>query len=271
MSQPRVQPAERGPQASHPAATLSPVPGRAAASSGPVRALAARAMVHRAVRHPYLERLRSGDLPDPVAALRDFARHYRGYSYHFPRYLTAVMSRLAEPRHREALLANLVEESGRYDGAELRELRAAGIDAVWVDGVPHPELFRRLCVALGVEDGGEEEPEVECWRDLFLGVLTHGSAAEAVGALGLGTEGIVREIYRPLLVAAQRAGVEPRDAAFLTLHTLVDDHHQASLLAIAEDLAGSPEGLRDLERGMNKALHLRAGFWDFLLQRALEA
>jgi hypothetical protein len=101
MSRSRVQPAERGPEPSHPGAPLRPVPGRSAAGPGPVRALAARAAAHRAVRHPYLEHLRSGDLPDLVAAPRDFARHYRGYSFHFPRYLTAVMSSLVEPRHRE--------------------------------------------------------------------------------------------------------------------------------------------------------------------------
>jgi pyrroloquinoline quinone (PQQ) biosynthesis protein C len=236
-----------------------------------VAALAAEASRHRAVCHPFLLRLGRGELADPRAALADLARHYHGYSAHFPRYLTAVLSKLEDPRHRAALMENLAEESGSYAPAELEELRAAGIDPAWVEGVPHPELFARLRAALGVDGTEPEAEEVVCWRELFLAVLSGGSAAEAVGALGLGTEGIVREVYRPLLVAARRAGLAPRETAFLSLHTLVDDHHQASLAAIAEDLARTPEGLRDLGRGMRKALSLRAAFWDFLLDRALGA
>ena len=37
---------------------------------------------------------------------------------------------------------------------------------------------------------------------------------------------------------------------------------------IAVSLARSPEGRRDLEKGMHKALFLRAGFWDWMLERA---
>jgi len=53
-------------------------------------------------------------------------------------------------------------------------------------GLPHPELFRRFRRALGVwdEEGGEEELEVVCWREQFLAILSSGSAAEALGALG---------------------------------------------------------------------------------------
>ena len=187
----------------------------------------------------------------------------------FRSFLTAAMSRLEDPGHRAALQDNLLEEAGQYGAEELSELEAAGIAPAWVEGVPHPELFLRLREALGVT-GDTVAEEVVCWRELFLVTLSHGSAAEAVGALGLGTEGVVRDLYRPLLTAAKHAGLHPRARTFLTLHTLVDDHHQASLARIAEDLARTPEGLRDLARGMHKALHLRAAFWDFLLDRALD-
>ena len=51
---------------------------------------------------------------------------------------------------------------------------------------------------------------------------------------------------------------------------MVDDHHQATLLDIAAHYAGTPTGRHELVKGMNKALYLRAGFWDWLHARARE-
>ncbi|MEO1296071.1 MAG: iron-containing redox enzyme family protein, partial [Cyanobacteria bacterium J06636_16] len=112
--------------------------------------------------------------------------------------------------------------------------------------------------------------EVVCWRELFLATLTHGSAAEAIGALGLGTESIVSECYRAIVQAlAHLEDLSARDTVFFSLHTLVDDAHQETLLAIAATFAQTPEGLRDLQKGMRKALALRVAFWDWLYTRAL--
>ena len=168
--------------------------------------LMAQARQHRAVRHPYLLAMARGDLPDLRGALRDFACHYYGYSSHFPRYLTALISRLEGTEDRQVLLDNLSEESGCYSPEDLRLLEASGIQAEWVANVPHPELFRRFRRALGVPDGAPaaEPLEVVAWRELLLSVLSHGSAAEAVGALGLGTEGIVPALYPTFVQVCRR-------------------------------------------------------------------
>ena len=96
------------------------------------------------MRHPYLACLAEGSLPNDSWALADFARQYRGYSAHFPRYLAALISRLDDPAHRQALLTKLIEESGQYDPAELSTLASLGLQPEWFVGVPHPELFRRF-------------------------------------------------------------------------------------------------------------------------------
>lgn len=232
--------------------------------------LAHQASQHRAVQHPYLRALGDGTLPDLRWALVDFANHYCGYSAHFPRYLTTVISRLEEPAHRAALLCNLTEESGRYEEDELRELAAHGIERAWIEGIPHPQLFRRFCDAIGAQraqsDGNSDQ--VVVWREMLLSVLGHGSPAEAIGALGLGTEGIVREIYAPITRAVQRLGLSPRDTVFFPLHTVVDDEHQATLSSIAQFYARHAHV--DLRRGMLKALQLRSVFWDWLYARALD-
>lgn len=236
-----------------------------------VDSLAREALEHRAVNHPYLQALASGDLPNTHAALADFAKHYYGYSAHFPRYLTALISKLERPDHRAALLENLTEESGQYEDEELAELAQCGVQSEWIIGIPHPQLFQRFRRALGVvnTDASDDHIEVVCWRELFLSILTHGSPAEALGALGLGTETIVQTIYQPFVDAIERLGtLAPEDAVFFPLHTAVDDHHQATLKAIATDFAATAQGRADLAKGMHKALALRDAFWGWLHERA---
>lgn len=238
-----------------------------------VEDLTVAALQHRAVNHSYLQALAQGTLPDPRFALADFARHYYGYSAHFPRYLTALISRLVDPAHRRALLENLTEESGVYEQEELDELAAIGIQPDWIVGIPHPELFQRFRQALGVANTAVQDDHIEvlCWREMFLAILTNGSPAEAVGALGLGTETIVQTLYQPFVAAIQGLGtINARDAVFFPLHTAVDDHHQATLKQVAAAYAVDPQGRADLAKGMVKALSLRDAFWNWLHQRALD-
>ena len=232
--------------------------------------LTAEALQHRAVHHPYLLAFASGELPDTRWALADFGRQYLGYSAHFPRYLATVISRLTQPAHRHALMENLVEESGQYTDDNLAELRALGIQPEWIVDVPHPVLFQHFCSALGVTSSPEDDVmEVVCWREMLLAVLSGGTPAEAVGALGLGTETVISTMYTHFLPALERAGVDLRDGVFFPLHTAVDDHHQESLLKIAAHYAETNEGRRELHKGMRKALFLRVGFWDWMHARAL--
>ena len=237
-----------------------------------LRALTGEAKRHRAVRHRYLKALAEGALPDLRWAMVDFARQYFGYSAHFPRYVSAVISRLERADHRTALLGNLTEESGIYSDEELGVLQSIGIEPAWVVGVPHTQLFYRFSSAIGVSDpcAGDDAIEVVCWREMFLSVLTNGSPAEALGALGLGTEGIVRDIYLPFVAALTRLpGLAPSDIVFFPLHTAVDDDHQETLLDITRHYAGTEAGLLDVTKGMRKALALRSSFWDWMHERAL--
>jgi pyrroloquinoline quinone (PQQ) biosynthesis protein C len=253
------------------AAMSPPLPAHPERAVDAVDAMVATALAHRAVRHPYLQSLSAGTLPDPAWALADFARHYEGYSAHFPRYLTALIARLQNPAHRQALLDNLTEESGVYGTAELEALSRLGIRDEWITGVPHPELFHRFRVAVAgpAEADDEDHLEVICWRDMLLAVISQGSAAEAVGALGLATESIVPTLYQPFMQAIERIGhLHPRDTVFFPLHTAVDDQHQATLRQIAIDHAATEAGRRDLTTGMHKALALRDSFWSWLHQRA---
>ena len=105
------------------------------------------------------------------------------------------------------------------------------------------------------------------WRTRFFQFLQNATEAQAVGALGLGTEQIVRPVYEKLLSGIKRLGLLTREQyVFFELHCLVDDQHQQDLLSIARDLASTPEGMRDLRSGMRTALALRCEFWDHMLE-----
>ncbi|MEM6252939.1 MAG: iron-containing redox enzyme family protein [Cyanobacteria bacterium P01_D01_bin.156] len=234
--------------------------------------LSEEASHHCALQHPYLKALATGNVPDLQWAMTDFARQYYGYSTYFPTFLKAVISRLDCADHREALLQNLDEESGSYPDDDLLTLAKAGIESEWILGIPHPQLFQRFQRAIGVLDTDLERTALEViyWRNQLLTVLSQGSIEEAIGALGLGTESIVSQCYRPILQALSLLpNLSARDTVFFSMHTLVDDAHQETLLDIAADLAVTPEGQSNLRKGMLAALDLRAKFWDWMYERAL--
>ena len=230
--------------------------------------LISEAESHRALHHPYLTALEQGSLPDPIGALQRFASEYAVYTRSFQNYLLICMSKLESQRHRSILLENLCEESGRIDDDELAEIAELGIHPDWVQGVPHPELFARFRKAIGAEDTPETGEVAQTWKELFIAQLTQAGAAEALGALGLGTESIVKHFYRPLMEAIrQHTTVSRRDAVFFELHAELDDEHGELMLQIAEELiAENPANYEAMKQGMRKALGLRSLFCDRMLE-----
>lgn len=259
-------------------ASAAPTP-QPPAASGPddpvafVDALMQQALAHEATRHRCLLRFeRGGYGPRSRDFALSFARWYHGYSAWFPAFLRAVIERLESREHRTLLASNLAEEQGSLGDEDQEALAALGIDPATVDGVPHPELFRRYCAALGLSTTDLATPPIPTieWRSSLLASLRAGTEAYAVGALGLGTEAVVSTVYAPLVAGLERVeGLERADVVFFELHCHVDDQHYDDLRRIAIDLARSEAGRRDLERGMTHALDLRQRFWDEF-ERALE-
>jgi pyrroloquinoline quinone (PQQ) biosynthesis protein C len=226
---------------------------------------------HRAVHHPYLKALAAGEFRNMSRILTDFASQYGHYSAWFPRYLTAVISKLENAGHRQQLLENLAEERGELHEEDLIAIRSIGIKDEWVQGIPHPELFRRFQKAMDVHPDSEPGIEVSVWRESFLSLIQSNSAVTAVAAIGPGTETVVKHIYHPIIEAIRNhTNLSLEDYVFFPLHTEVDDEHGQILLSIAAELAASgPEQALELRKGMLKALNLRAAFWDDMLERAL--
>jgi len=234
-----------------------------------MEALVNEALNHRAVNHPYLKALANGEFENMEVVLKDFASQYGFYSSWFPRYLTGVISKLENPLFREHLLDNLSEESGHLHEEDLEAIRALGIKDEWVQGIPHPKLFKRFQAAMGVNSANEPGIEVEIWRESFLSLIQNSDAVCAVGAIGLGTESIVKYIYKDIIHAIeQHTDLSLEEYVFFPLHTEVDDEHGLILLEIAEKMAADNEkSARELRKGMLMALNLRATFWDNMYER----
>jgi pyrroloquinoline quinone (PQQ) biosynthesis protein C len=238
-----------------------------------VTALCEQAKAHRAVNHPYLQRLIAGDVPDIKGALRDFVYQYSAYSLDFVRYLTATISQLHDEKHRKALLKNLVEETGRIDAENAALLATIGIELEWVDKIPHTELFVRYLNAAGVDEQFRRShaysDEAIIWRELFYTICSREGPARALGAMGLGTENIVKYIYRPFIQAIVRhLDISLRDRVFFDLHAALDDQHGDALTKVAIDYAAIEENRAPIREGMLMALSIRGTFFDALQVRA---
>jgi len=247
--------------------TISTAPATEIQRPDGVHALVQESLAHPAVHHPFLTRFARSAFRDPDAVLRTYAVEYSGYAAWFPRYLKAVISRLESEEHRHLLAHNLDEEQGHLGEDDCEELRKAGIDPRTVQGVPHPTLFRRFCDSMGIapRELRNPSPAARRWRERFEAFLRQATPAQAVGALGLGTEHIVRPVYEQLIEGILAIGkLRRHEFVFFELHCLVDDQHQQDLLEIAQDLAEAPGGLAELRHGMLTALQLRCEFWDDL-------
>jgi len=219
-----------------------------------------------AANHPLLVALANGDFRDPSRALRGFLGQYYHYSRRFTRYLAGVSAQLEAPEHRAALIGNSAEEVGRIDAEAERELRSAGIDPADA-AFPHPELFQRFLRAIDVDprNGHAHAPllATSAWIETFHGICSQSGEAQAVGALGIATEGIVPGMYRYVLRAIGRSfpSLSKRDRVFFDLHATVDDEHAEVLRDIAAALAATAGERRALALGTLRALQARETFF----------
>lgn len=231
------------------------------------------AMKHRALSHPYLQALNDGSFPDPLEAIKDFGFQYLAYSRDFLRYLTATISQLEDRKHREQLIHNLTEEAGQVSPDDEKALNEIQIDINWIQGVPHPDLFIRFLDGLGMDQEWRSTrhqcDEARVWSAMFLNCCASGGPAQAIGAMGVGTESIVKFIYRPILDAITKHTTLSREQrVFFDLHAALDDEHGEVMMDIAAFYAQYRRYRAPLRTGMLMALNLRTGFFDAMKVRA---
>lgn len=219
-----------------------------------------------AVNHTYLSLFSQAKFPDMDFAIKDFAYYYGLYNIHFISYLSAVISNLSNPKHKQILLSNLDEEKGNvHDFALPPDVLAS------IDQQSHTQLYRRFQKAVGVDlDHFSTNSDANLqWSKQFLGLCEKNEFA-GVGALGIGTELIVSKVYHQILEGLKTCtNLTVSQRVFFDLHSVCDDDHAAQLISIAEDLAVNEEACQQIEYGVNMAISMRTEFWDKMLDRAL--
>lgn len=239
-----------------------------------IKNLTEEAMQHRALNHPFLTALKEGKFEKPEIVLKDFVFQYLAYSTDFMRYLTATISQLDEREHRTLLIQNLMEEAGKIDNDDVPALKEAGIQVKWIEGVPHPVLYTRFLDAISIDPHFRAKTrfcdEALIWRRMFLVTCNSGGAAQSLGAMGLGTENIVKYVYREIIQAIENhlPKVSREDRVFFDLHAAVDDEHGEVIDNIAASYAQYRRNREPLRNGMLMALNARAAFFDGMQVRA---
>ena len=230
------------------------------------RAVCAEVVHSSAVQHPYLQALREGSFPNVRLALQDFAFQYGLYSAEFARYLSAVIENVSDPGHREILMTNLAEEQGDVHDMDLSPEVLAS-----VDGQPHPELYRRFQDALGVPAGSREVTPAcpgRVWSQQFL-QLCRMNEFVGVGAIGIGTEYIVADIYDQILEGIRaHSDLTASQRVFFDIHSQCDEEHAEQMMVLTEALARDADACEQIEFGIRSAIEYRSSFWDAMLVRA---
>jgi len=189
--------------------------------------------------------------------LRYVFSQYHLYSSSFTRLIAAVMVSCESDLFRAQLSENLWEEGGGC-APERR----------------HAQIFRNfLRDSLGIEDVTKIEyaPHTRSFVREYLAEAQHLEPMAAAAFLALGTEGIVSRMYQIMRTGLVRAGIPESELEFFDIHIACDDAHAATLENLMLSYAGRPGWFDACATALNRALELRAQFFDNLfdaLQRS---
>src|SRR6266446_3918691 len=141
-----------------------------------------RQFVSRLRQHPFIQRCRNR-----VATREEMDRfmvQHGKYGAYFTRYLCALMSNLLNAAHVTRLAENLAEEIGFGDGG----------------GVPHAQIYATMLADFGLNPAEQESnPETEALIQTMLTLCRQPGGAAGLGALCLGAEAVVAELYSDLV------------------------------------------------------------------------
>ncbi len=163
--------------------------------------------------HPFYKAWTAGELNRKD--LREYAQDYYHHVAAFPQYLAELAIRLDDSELRQAVLANLADESGTADesGAALRA---------------HSELWMDFVEGMGATSertGHEPHPAVKELTDFFHSIASDGTPEEALAAFYAYESQVPR-------VAAEKArglkgmyGADEKTYGYFSLHATADLYH----------------------------------------------
>lgn len=177
-------------------------------------------MIKKLTAHPFLERCRTGAVT--LDELKTFMVQQGIYSSYFTRYLCAMMANLPSNHEVLELAENLFEELGLAPGSP----------------TPHYLIYRNMLEAFSLSLEGEQPSSgTQHLIDTMFKYCRELNPAYGLGALCLGAEALVPELYADIIKGFKHCGVKDEDIKFFQIHVECDDGHAETLRDIMVDLA----------------------------------
>jgi pyrroloquinoline quinone (PQQ) biosynthesis protein C len=216
---------------------------------------ASREFVSRLREHPFIQRCRNQTASREE--MNRFLVQHGKYGAYFTRYLCALMSNLPSAAEVTRLAENLAEEIGFGDDG----------------GVPHSQIYAEMLADFGLDPAEQESyPETEALSQTMLTLCRQPGGAAGLGALCLGAEAVVSEMYSDLVQGFIGCGVDSSRLGFFHLHIECDDAHAATMRDIIATMVEQDPTQRLIVLNAGQvALQARLRFFDGLSKRRIHA
>ena len=187
------------------------------------------------LKHPFYQEWTAGTLS--VERLREYARQYFHFEAEFPRWLSAIHSRIEEPALRQLVLQNLWDEEHGE-----RNHRALWLEFAQAVGLSRDEVERSTANA-----------ETTALLDHFRAAAQEGSVASALATL-FAYEGQVPVVAREKIRGLrEHYGFAPEQYEFFLVHLEADiAHADAEVRAIATLDADEQEVVEAVEAACDR-------------------
>jgi pyrroloquinoline quinone (PQQ) biosynthesis protein C len=237
--------AARGDVAGHATDTAVPdAPGTRARAF--LAELRAEVESHPGVVHPLLMRL--GHVPFTREDYRVMGLQHYALVGNFTWYLEQLLIKAPDSEAKQWIAKVLVNEYG--EGSE---------------GKDHAELYRGFLLATGAAPGEELTTplaaEVTGFIDEHRRICRQEPFLTGLGALGPGHEWSIPRMFRLIVRGLRRAGFEPHEILYFTLHQEQDIDHGLWLEEALARYARTDEARAQIRRGAQLSLEARARFW----------
>ncbi|WP_444929414.1 TenA family transcriptional regulator [Microbulbifer sp. SSSA002] len=203
-------------------------------------------LIEQTRAHPFLKRCREGSIT--LDELKIFLVQQGIYSGFFVRYLCAMMANLPSNHEVLELAENLMEELGLEPDSPK----------------PHAIIYRETLEHFGLTlENAEVLPGTQHLIDAMFKNCRDLRASAGLGALCLGAEALVPDLYSDIVAGFRSCGVTDKEMEFFLLHIECDDGHAETIRDIMVDIASKDPSQLDimLEAGRH-LVEARLQFFD---------
>ncbi|GAA5445947.1 hypothetical protein Misp06_04154 [Microbulbifer sp. NBRC 101763] len=203
-------------------------------------------LIEQTRAHPFLKRCRDGSVT--IEELKIFLVQQGIYSSYFVRYLCAMMANLPSNKEVHELAENLMEELGLEPDSPK----------------PHAEIYRETLEHFGLSlENAEMLPGTQYLIDTMFQHCRDLRASSGLGALCLGAEALVPDLYSDIVAGFRSCGIADKHLTFFLLHIECDDGHAETIRDIMIEIGSQDASQLDVMLDAGRRLvQARQQFFD---------